>query len=97
MSITDDRSDVEAGSSYAIRVVPCWRRLCDHCDEAGVCDGPQLIPDEAYYWVWSRHLAAGYLDHPPMVALLIRLGTACLGTSELGIRWMAIVLAGGRS
>ncbi len=32
------------------------------------------FPDEAYYWEWSRHLAAGYFDHPPMVALLIRFG-----------------------
>jgi len=28
-----------------------------------------LVPDEAYYWVWSRALAPGYPDHPPMVAL----------------------------
>ena len=28
-----------------------------------------LAPDEAYYWVWSRNLQGGYLDHPPMVAL----------------------------
>ena len=24
-----------------------------------------LSADEAYYWLWSRHLAAGYFDHPP--------------------------------
>src|SRR5205807_4922870 len=24
----------------------------------------QLHPDEAFYWVLSRHLALGYLDHP---------------------------------
>lgn len=30
-----------------------------------------LIEDEAYYWQWSRHLAAGYTDHPPAVAWLI--------------------------
>ena len=34
-----------------------------------------LAPDEAYYWVWSRALAAGYPDHPPMVALWVRVGT----------------------
>jgi 4-amino-4-deoxy-L-arabinose transferase-like glycosyltransferase len=33
-----------------------------------------LFPDEAYYWLWSRNLAPGYFDHPPVVALLIRLG-----------------------
>jgi 4-amino-4-deoxy-L-arabinose transferase-like glycosyltransferase len=35
-----------------------------------------LFPDEAYYWEWSRRLAAGYFDHPPAIALLIRLGTS---------------------
>ncbi|MDK2972896.1 MAG: hypothetical protein PWP23_2651 [Candidatus Sumerlaeota bacterium] len=25
---------------------------------------------EAYYWLWSRHLAAGYFDHPPMLGWL---------------------------
>ena len=44
-----------------------------------------LLFDEAYYWDWSRHLAAGYLDHPPLVAWLIRLGTLP-GTSELTVR-----------
>jgi 4-amino-4-deoxy-L-arabinose transferase-like glycosyltransferase len=45
-----------------------------------------LAPDEAYYWVWSRALAPGYFDHPPMVALWIRAGTWLLGDIPLGIR-----------
>jgi 4-amino-4-deoxy-L-arabinose transferase-like glycosyltransferase len=45
-----------------------------------------LAPDEAYYWVWSRALAAGYLDHPPMVALWIRAGTGLAGPGALGVR-----------
>ncbi|MBW8270664.1 glycosyltransferase family 39 protein [Caldovatus aquaticus] len=45
-----------------------------------------LAPDEAYYWVWSRHLQPGYLDHPPMVALWIAAGTALLGETPLGVR-----------
>ncbi len=45
-----------------------------------------LAPDEAYYWVWSRALAPGYLDAPPMVALWIRAGTALAGQTELGVR-----------
>lgn len=32
-----------------------------------------FYPDEAYYWLWSRHLDFSYYDHPPMVAYLIRL------------------------
>lgn len=34
-----------------------------------------LTEDEAYYWTWSRHLAFGYTDHPPMVAWLIALSS----------------------
>jgi 4-amino-4-deoxy-L-arabinose transferase-like glycosyltransferase len=48
-----------------------------------------VSPDEAYYWVWSRALAPGYLDHPFMVALWIRLGTALFGNGALGIRLLA--------
>jgi dolichol-phosphate mannosyltransferase len=36
----------------------------------------ELLPEETYYWNYSRHLDFGYLDHPPMVAWLIRLATA---------------------
>ncbi len=52
-----------------------------------------LSPDEAYYWVWSRALAAGYPDHPPMVALWIFAGTDLLGDSALGVRLLAPVAA----
>ena len=52
-----------------------------------------LLPDEAYYWDWSRHLAAGYFDHPPAVALLIRAGTIVFGNTAFGVR-AGSVLAG---
>lgn len=45
-----------------------------------------LAPDEAYYWVWSRTLQPGYLDHPPMIALFIRAGTLLAGEGAFGIR-----------
>ncbi len=45
-----------------------------------------LAPDEAYYWVWSRALAPGYLDHPPMIAFWIAAGTGVLGDTALGVR-----------
>ena len=28
----------------------------------------ELVPDEAYYWLWSKHLAASYRDKGPAVA-----------------------------
>src|ERR1700761_165434 len=49
--------------------------------------------DEAYYWLWSKHLAGGFYDHPPMVALVIRAGTMIAGDNELGVRLVSILLA----
>ena len=41
-----------------------------------------LHPDEADHWVWSRFLAWGYYEHPPMIAWVIRLFTSLLGTNQ---------------
>lgn len=49
-----------------------------------------LLPEETYYWNYSQHLDIGYLDHPPMVAWLIRCGTQLLGSTELGVRCGAL-------
>jgi dolichol-phosphate mannosyltransferase len=50
----------------------------------------ELIPEEAYYWNYSRHLDFGYLDHPPLVAWLIRFGTTLFGNTEFGVRFGAL-------
>jgi dolichol-phosphate mannosyltransferase len=50
----------------------------------------ELLPEEAYYWNYSRHLDIGYLDHPPLVSWLIRLGTAVFGQSQFGVRIGAV-------
>lgn len=44
----------------------------------------ELANDEAYYHMFSKSLAWGYFDHPPMTALLVWLGGFCSG--ELGVR-----------
>jgi 4-amino-4-deoxy-L-arabinose transferase-like glycosyltransferase len=49
-----------------------------------------LVADEAYYWQWSRHLALGYHDHPPMLAWMISLATLFLGHSETAVRLPAV-------
>jgi len=49
--------------------------------------------DEAYYWLWSKHLAAGYLDHPPLIAFLIRGGTALFGDTSIGVRVLPWLLS----
>jgi 4-amino-4-deoxy-L-arabinose transferase-like glycosyltransferase len=52
-----------------------------------------LAPDEAYYALWAQNLQPGYFDHPPMVALFIRLGTAIAGHNPLGIRLLGPLAA----
>ena len=50
--------------------------------------------DEVYYWTYAQHLQWNYFDHPPMVALLIRLGTLNLYFhNELFVRAGAIICA----
>lgn len=49
--------------------------------------------DEAYYWVYAQELDWGYFDHPPLVALLIKMGMDWL-PGALGLRF-GHVLAGG--
>lgn len=51
----------------------------------------ELMPEETYYWNYSRHLSLSYLDHPPMVAWLIRAGTALFGQTEFGVRAGALL------
>jgi 4-amino-4-deoxy-L-arabinose transferase-like glycosyltransferase len=50
-----------------------------------------LAFDEAYYWRWSEHLAFGYLDHPPLVAWMIRAGTTLFGDTHFGVRFVPLV------
>ena len=48
----------------------------------------QLVPDEAYYWLWSKHLAASYRDKGPAIAWTIALGTQLFGQTVFGIRFL---------
>ena len=49
-----------------------------------------LVPDETYYWLWAQHPAAGYYDHPPMVAWWID-ATAVFGSSPLSVRLVFVL------
>ena len=50
-----------------------------------------LVPDEANYWQWSRYLALGYYDHPPMIAWGIWLATSFFGHTEFAVRLSTIL------
>ena len=53
----------------------------------------QLSGDEAYQWLWSKHLALSYYSKPPGIAWLQFLGTRLCGDTELGVRFFSPALA----
>lgn len=50
-----------------------------------------VISDEAYYGLYGKFLDWGYYDHPPMVALLVKI-SSLLFNGNLGIRFMTVFL-----
>lgn len=50
-----------------------------------------LLPDEAYYWVWSQRLDLSYYDHPPLVAWLMWPFTELFGHGVAVVRSQAIL------
>jgi len=51
----------------------------------------RLTSDEGYYWFFSNHLQWGYYDHPPVVALMIKIGYSIF-KNELGVRLLNILV-----
>jgi hypothetical protein len=51
----------------------------------------EVQDDEAYYWVYARFLDWGYFDHPPMTALVIKLGTLVF-PGIIGLRIVPFIL-----
>jgi 4-amino-4-deoxy-L-arabinose transferase-like glycosyltransferase/membrane-associated phospholipid phosphatase len=53
----------------------------------------QLSFDEAYQWLWSKHLALSYYSKPPLIAYTQFLGTSLWGDNEFGVRFFSPVIA----
>ncbi len=53
----------------------------------------ELSKDEAYQWLWSKHLALSYYSKPPGIALIQFLGTSIWGDTQLGVRFFSPVFA----
>jgi dolichol-phosphate mannosyltransferase len=49
-----------------------------------------LLVEEAYYWNYALHLDFSYYDHPPMVAVLIKISTLIFGTTNFGVHFPAL-------
>ena len=56
--------------------------------------GYGFFRDELYFLVCGHHLAWGYVDQPPLVALQARLAETLFGLSPTGIRILSFLAAG---
>jgi 4-amino-4-deoxy-L-arabinose transferase-like glycosyltransferase len=52
--------------------------------------------DELYFMACSRHLAAGYVDQPPLIAFIVRFERILFGDSLQSIRFLAAVAGAGK-
>ena len=52
-----------------------------------------LTEDEAYQWLWSKHLALSYVSKPPGIALIQWVGTSLFGDTDFGVRFFSPVFA----
>jgi len=52
-----------------------------------------LSEDEAYQWLWSKHLALSYYSKPPGIALIQWAGTAIFGDTNFGVRFFSPAFA----
>ena len=52
----------------------------------------ELSKDEAYQWLWSKHLALSYYSKPPMIAYAQWLGTSIWGDTAFGVRFLSPVI-----
>lgn len=50
-----------------------------------------LGEDEAYQWIWSKHLALSYYSKPPGIAWIQFAGTSLFGDNEFGVRFFSPV------
>jgi hypothetical protein len=51
----------------------------------------EILSDEAYYKLYSEKLDWGYFDHPPMIALMVRISSFFF-EGNLGVRFITVIL-----
>ena len=59
------------------------------------CTHLELVGDEAYYWLCSRHLDLSFFDKGPGAATTIAAGVYLFGSTVFGVRFFAVVLSMG--
>jgi len=48
-----------------------------------------VMPQDAYYYMYSRHMSLSYFDHPAGVAVLLKAGTFLLGNTPAAVKFCA--------
>ena len=48
-----------------------------------------VMPQDAYYYMYSRNMSLSYFDHPAGVAVLLKVGTALLGDTAAAVKLIA--------
>jgi 4-amino-4-deoxy-L-arabinose transferase-like glycosyltransferase/membrane-associated phospholipid phosphatase len=56
-------------------------------------DTIEISKDEAYQWLWSKHLALSYFSKPPLIACFHFLSRTLWGDTAFGIRFFAPVMS----
>jgi 4-amino-4-deoxy-L-arabinose transferase-like glycosyltransferase len=74
---------------------PLWIGVALFAIEMALAGRYGVFRDELYYVACGRHLAFGYVDHPPLVAVMARVTCAVLGDSVLALRVMPAACAAG--
>jgi 4-amino-4-deoxy-L-arabinose transferase-like glycosyltransferase len=56
-----------------------------------------LVPQEAYYWLYIQRPALSYFDHPPVCSYTFGLFTSIFGNTEFGVRFGMLLYSIGTS
>jgi uncharacterized membrane protein len=46
-----------------------------------------VMPQDAYYYMYSRHMSLSYFDHPAGVAVLLKAGTSVFGNTPAVVKF----------
>ncbi len=57
----------------------------------------ELLPDEAFHYLWAQHPAISYYSQGPGIAMAILGGTSLIGPTEFGVRFLSPFLGLGTS
>jgi len=59
--------------------------------------GLNIIPDEAYYFLWGKNLQLSYFDHPPMIGWIFGFLSVFFKSAEFVVHLQPILLGAGTS